>query len=283
MPPSTGPSAPLMGKKSERAAKAARAPRAGLLASLRNSFLAGVVIAAPIFITFGVLYWLVTGPLADLDRWVQGRLPQAFIPDFATGVAIVPGFGVLVAVTFLTVLGIVARNFVGRFFIRLGEQILDSVPLVRNLYGFFKNVFETALRQSDKSFKEVALIEYPRPGLWTMCFVVATTKGEIAQKLRSLDDDTLASVFVPTVPNPTSGFLIFVPREELRILDMSVEDGAKVIFSAGLVTPAFAEGAAADTNDASPEQPGRLLARQFAKVRRVVGGVRHRADPPGGA
>ena len=106
--------------------------------------------------------------------------------------------------------------------------------------AFFKNVFETALQQSERSFKEVALIEYPRPGAWVMAFVVGSAKGEVLHKL---DDqgEGLTALFVPTVPNPTSGFLLFIPKKDIRVLSMSVEEAAKVVFSLGLVVPEFTD------------------------------------------
>lgn len=212
-------------------------PPQGPFASLRNSFLTGVVIAAPILITVALLFWLVTGPLRRLDDIVQSVLPTDWMgAGFAD--LYIPGLGVLIAVVLLILVGIMAKNFIGRFFIGLGERFLDATPIVRSLYGFFKNVFEMALQQSEQSFQEVALIEYPRPGVWTICFVVTKTKGEAAHVLTDLGDD-LTNVFVPTTPNPTSGFLILTKRSELRILEMSVEDGAKMIFSAGLVAPEF--------------------------------------------
>jgi len=220
--------------------------KVGPFASLRNSFLAGVVIAAPLLITGAVIYWLVTGPLARIDGTVQSYIPDAWLPPQWAELYI-PGVGVLLTVVLLTLLGIMARNFIGRFFIGFGEGLLDQMPVVRNLYGFFKNVFEMALQQSEQSFKEVAMIEYPRPGIWTLCFVVTRTKGETKHVLSDIADD-LTNVFVPTTPNPTSGFLLFVPRSSLRMLTMSVEDGAKMIFSAGLVAPEFN----ADVDPAAP-------------------------------
>ena len=217
-------------------------PRQGPLASLRNSFLTGVVILAPILITIALLYWLVTGPLARLDDFVQGMIPDGWFGSLREGFY-VPGLGVLVSIVLITAVGIMAKNFIGRFFIDLGERLLDAIPAVRSLYGFFKNVFEMALQQSEQSFQEVALIEYPRPGVWTLCFVVTKTRGEAAHALADIGDD-LTNVFVPTTPNPTSGFLILTKRSELRVLDMSVEDGAKMIFSAGLVAPDFDQGLA---------------------------------------
>ncbi|MEL6364552.1 MAG: DUF502 domain-containing protein [Pseudomonadota bacterium] len=233
----------------------------GFLAGLRNNFLAGVVVAAPVGITAAIVYWFVTGPMAQLDVFVKRWLPAGFITDESL-IRTLPGVGVLIAIVFLILLGALAKNFLGRTFIGFGERFVDATPVVRNVYRFFKNVFETALQQSDQSFKEIALIEYPRPGVWAVAFVVTETKGEVkhiinderegrrgaalleqssdpAVTIAGPDDDRLVSVFIPTTPNPTSGFLLFLPRKDVRVLDMSVEEGAKLIFSAGLVTPEF--------------------------------------------
>ncbi|WP_411820435.1 DUF502 domain-containing protein [Hyphococcus formosus] len=211
--------------------------------SLWSSFLAGVVVVAPIGITIWLFYLLFTGPMAKLDAFVKRTLPVGDT-TLEKVLQVLPGVGVLVAFIVLVILGALAKNFVGRSFIRAGERLIESVPVVRNVFGFFKNVFETALRQSDRSFKEVALVEYPRKNAWVMAFVVGETKGEVMAKL---DDqgDALTSIFIPTVPNPTSGFLLFVPRSDLRILRMSVEEAAKVVFSLGLVVPEYTDGAAA--------------------------------------
>ena len=213
------------------------------LASLWSDFLAGVAVVAPIGITIWLFYLLFTGPMAKLDAIVKRTLPvgdskyEAFVQFF-------PGFGVFLAFLAIILLGIFTKNFIGRSFIRAGERLFESLPIVRNVFGFFKNVFETALRQSDRSFKEVALVEYPRTGAWVMAFVVGETKGEVRARLEDMGEE-LTSIFIPTVPNPTSGFLIFVPRKELRILSMSVEEAAKVVFSLGLVTPEYRDGAEA--------------------------------------
>ncbi len=213
--------------------------RQGVLADLRSSFLAGIVVAAPIGITIALIYWFVTGPMAKLDAFVKRTIPDLG-GNAETFVQVLPGVGVLIAVIGLIILGALAKNFIGRSFIRAGERLVDSVPVVRNLYRFFKNVFETALQQSDRSFKQVALIEYPRKGAWVMAFVVGDGKGEVAAKLAD-QGEGLTALFVPTVPNPTSGFLIFLPREDIRVLSMSVEDAAKVVFSLGLVVPEFSD------------------------------------------
>ncbi len=210
--------------------------RTSFMSRLRSNFFAGVVIAAPFGITAWLMWWLFTGPLSNVDQFVKkwfpnsgNQLVDAFITNF-------PFIGVVVAIFVLIFLGALTRNFIGSSILNAWERLVDSVPVVRNLYGFFKNVFETALQQSDRSFKEVALVEYPRPGVWAMSFVVGDAKGEVNEMLNDKGDD-LVSIFVPTVPNPTSGFLLFVSRSSLRILTMSVEEAAKVVFSMGLVVP----------------------------------------------
>ena len=214
-----------------------RPQRASLMGGLRSNFLAGIVVAAPIGITIALIYWFVSGPMRNLDIFVKRWLPEGSGLINAV-LQYTPGIGVLIAVLLLILLGALTRNFIGRSLVRVGEEVFDSMPVVRNLYRFFKNVFETALQQSDRSFKEVALVQYPRPGAWAMSFVVGDAKGEV-KHLLGTDEDRLTSIFVPTVPNPTSGFLLFVPRDDLKILSMTVEEAAKVVFSMGLVAPEF--------------------------------------------
>lgn len=209
--------------------------RPSVFSHVWSSFLAGIVVIAPIGITVAIVYWFVTGPMTRLDTFVKSILP-AGDSSVETITRAIPGFGVLVAILAIILLGAFAKNFIGRTLIKFGEDMFDSVPVVRNLYRFFKNVFETALAQSERSFKEVALVEYPRTGAWVLAFVVGESKGEVRDRLTDLGD-RLTSIFIPTVPNPTSGFLLFIPRKDLRPLKMSVEDAAKVVFSLGLVMP----------------------------------------------
>lgn len=226
-----------MGEK-EKDGGLIRPAKKSFLSNLWSSFLAGVVVVAPIAITIALVYWFLTGPMTQVDALVKRVIPQT--GDVNTILRATPFVGVLIAFTAIVLLGAFAKNFIGRAFIRAGEEILDAVPIVRNLYRFFKNVFETALQQSARSFKEVALVEYPRPGAWAFCFVIGESRGEIRYRLRD-EGDSMTAVFVPTVPNPTSGFLLYVPRETLRPLTMTVEDAAKAIFSVGLVVPEFAD------------------------------------------
>lgn len=209
--------------------------RQRLLSGLRSSFIAGVVVAAPLAITAYIIYWFVTGPMRNLDLFVRNMLP-AGDSRVETITQAIPGFGVLVAILAIILLGTFTKNFVGRALLRTGERVLDRMPVVRNLHRFFKNVFETALQKSARSFKEVGLVEYPRKGIWTMAFVIGDAQGEVSYRLSEHD---LVGVFVPTVPNPTSGFLLYVPRADFTPLQMSIEDAAKVVFSLGLVVPEF--------------------------------------------
>ncbi|MBT8472973.1 MAG: DUF502 domain-containing protein [Marinicaulis sp.] len=227
-------------KKSRDEAALIKPKRKSIMSGLWSSFLAGIVVVAPISITIAVVLWVLTGPVARLDAFVKRTLPDggSFIE---TLLQVFPFGGVIIAFIVIVLLGALAKNIVGRSFMNAGERVLERVPVIRNLYGFFKNVFETALRQSDRSFKEVALIEYPRKGAWVMAFVVGSAKGEVKELLND-QGEGLTALFVPTVPNPTSGFLLFLPRDQLRILDMHVEDAAKLIFSMGLVVPEYTNG-----------------------------------------
>jgi uncharacterized membrane protein len=144
-----------------------------------------------------------------------------------------PGLGVVIAVVFLTLLGAVATNFFGRTLLSMGESLLDRMPIIRSIYSTLKQIFETVASTNSGSFKDVVLVEYPRKDIWAIAFVTSETKGEIQD--RTIED--VVNVFLPTTPNPTSGFLLFVPKKDLVYLNMTVDDGMKYIISAGLVVP----------------------------------------------
>jgi len=205
-------------------------PRTSLLSRLRRYFLTGLVVAAPVTITAALVMWFV-----DLvDAWFTPMIPPRYRPEQYLDFTI-PGLGVVVAVVLLTLLGALTANLFGRTLVNYGERLVGRMPLVRNIYGALKQIFETVLSKSQQSFREVALIEYPRRGLYSIAFVTTTTKGEVQARA----DEDMVSVFMPTTPNPTSGFLLFVPRRDIIKLDMSVEDAAKLVISAGLVAPEY--------------------------------------------
>lgn len=199
-----------------------------LFAWLRARFFAGMIIAAPIAITFWVLQFLIT----FIDDRVKPLLPPILKPETYTNYAI-PGVGVLVTVVALTVLGAVATNLIGRSLINSSDRLLSGIPIVRNVYSAFKQLFEVLGNNQTASFDSVVLVEYPRRGSWCIGFVASGAKGEVKARL----SEGHIGVFVPTTPNPTSGFLVYVQRAEVKELDMTVEEGAKLILSAGLVVP----------------------------------------------
>ncbi len=195
---------------------------------VRSSFLTGLVIAAPIWITI----YVTLAFISFIDDFVTPLIPSQYNPESYLPFSI-PGLGVLIVFVLLTLLGALTANLFGRSVIGFGEQLVDRMPVVRNIYNALKQIFETVASQSESSFQEVGLIEYPRKGLYAICFITASTGGEIKSKI---DEDSV-SVFLPTTPNPTSGFLLFVPRADLQLLDMTVEEAAKLVISAGLVEP----------------------------------------------
>jgi len=201
--------------------------RSRTVARLRAYFLTGIVIAAPLFLTITITWWFVQW----IDSLVDPFIPPFYRPDSYLRFSI-PGFGLLVALIFITLLGFLTRNYVGSRLVELGENLLGHMPIIRGLYRGLKQIFETVITTQDKAFRTVGLIEYPRRGTWAVVFIAGETRGEIRRKL----DDTIA-VYLPTTPNPTSGFLLFVKRSEVTILDMSLEDAAKLVISGGLVTP----------------------------------------------
>jgi len=225
----------------------------GLGAWLRARFFAGMVLAAPIAITV----WLTFQFITFVDKQIKPLVPPEWNPETYTEVAI-PGFGVLVAVIFLILLGTIATNLIGRSFLKAGERVINSVPYVRSVYNALKQIFETFATTNNQSFREVVMVEYPKRGTWCIGFLAGTAKGEIHTRLAS-DGSEFMGVFVPTTPNPTSGFLMYIHADEIIRLDMSVEDGAKLIVSGGLVVP-DAQGPANEADDdmadENAERPG---------------------------
>ncbi|NBB99035.1 MAG: DUF502 domain-containing protein [Alphaproteobacteria bacterium] len=207
----------------------------GFLGSIRSNFLAGLAVIAP-----GVLtVWLVWNVVTWIDGIVMPLIPRRFHPEVLTGWD-VPGVGVAVFLVFTLVMGYFTKGFIGRSLVGWGERIVEAMPVVRSIYNAVKQIADTILARSAPTFDRACLVEYPRKGIWATAFISTTTRGEVADKIP--DPDELVSVFLPTTPNPTSGFLLFVPRRDVIELDMSIEDAAKLVISAGLVYPDSRKG-----------------------------------------
>lgn len=216
-----------------------RIPRPTVLQRMRGDFLTGLVVVLPVFLTF----YLVWATIGLIDSRVVPLIPARYNPENVFGRNIF-GFGLLVFLVFTTLIGALTKGLFGRQVILWGESLVERMPIVRSVYNGLKQIVETMLSQSGTSFQEACLIEYPRRGLWAVAFISTATKGEIPTKAGEPD---LVSVFLPTTPNPTSGFLLFVPRRDVVPLAMTIEEAAKLVISAGLVSPAEAPGASAAT------------------------------------
>lgn len=206
-------------------------PKTSGLARLRNYFLTGFIICAPLAVTLYLTWSLINW----VDSWVEPYIPNAYNPERYLPVNI-PGFGLIVAIVSITLIGFLTANIVGRSIVNYGESLLGRMPLVRNIYRGLKQILQTVLSEKSKSFQKVGLIEYPRKGLWALVFIATDAEGEVLETIRP-DTGPAVAVFLPTTPNPTSGFLLFVAKSDIRELSMTVEEAAKLVISAGLVTP----------------------------------------------
>ena len=213
-------------------------PRKPLFSGLRNSFLTGIVVIAPV----GLTVWLIWTVIGWVDGFVLPFVPNSYQPEnlikqiFGEESQMnIRGLGVIFFLVFTTFIGWIAKGVIGRFFIRNAETLVHRMPVVRSIYSGVKQIAETVFAQSDRSFEKACLVEYPRKGIWAVGFISTVAKGEVQSK--AAKDSQLLSVFVPTTPNPTSGFLLFFPKEDVIQLDMSIEDAAKLVISAGLVYP----------------------------------------------
>ncbi len=218
-------------------------------AGVRNNFLAGLVVVLPIALTL----WLIWTFVGWIDSWVLPFVPSAYHPDALINryfgeagwfkwlfgeddVHInIRGVGVVLFLIFTVLVGWIAKGLIGRSMLGWAEGIVDRMPVVRSLYSGVKQIAVTVFAQTESKFDTACLIEYPRKGIWALGFISTSAKGEINDRIPL--EEPLLSVFLPTTPNPTSGFLLFVPRHSVIELDMTVEDAAKLVISAGLVYP----------------------------------------------
>jgi len=194
---------------------------------IRRYLIAGLLVWLPIGVTIMIVQLLV----GFMDKTLT-FIPAAYHPDTLLGFHL-PGLGVVLTVLIVLVTGIIVANFFGRKLISLWESLLARIPLVRTIYTSVKQIAETVFASNGQSFRKVLLVEYPRRGIWTLAFQTGSALGEITAKTGT----DVVNVFVPTTPNPTSGFFIMVPREEIIELNMSVDDGLKMIMSMGVIVP----------------------------------------------
>jgi uncharacterized membrane protein len=231
-------------------------PRLSARARLRNYFLTGLIVGGPLAITLYITWWFIK----LVDAWVKPVVPAVYLPETYLPFPI-PGFGLIVAFTALTILGFLTANLVGRSFIGFGETALDRMPVVRGIYRGVKQIFETVFKQDGNSFRRVGLIEWPGPGLWSLCFITEPAQGALAAALPSHEH---LCVFVPCTPNPTTGYLVMMERSRVKEVDLTTDEAFKLLMSMGIIQP---------TDRVPPPLPGVL--RPDAEPARVP------ADAPG--
>jgi uncharacterized membrane protein len=200
----------------------------GFFGRIRGYFLAGILVTAPLGIT-GYLAWMIVG---FIDHSVTPLVPEQYNPETYLPFNL-PGLGVLILILALTLIGALTAGLLGRWLVHTGERILNRMPVIRSFYSAIKQIFQTVLAQQSNAFREAVLVEYPRRGIWAVAFITGTTQGEV----QNLTKQETVNIFLPTTPNPTSGFLLFVPKDDVVSLDMSVEEAIKMVISGGIVTP----------------------------------------------
>lgn len=221
-----------MSEEIEEKPEAPAPVKTSFMSRLRRYLLTGIVVTAPVSITIYLTYIFIT----FIDHHVGRMIPKDWflehLGDFYSETA-VPGLGLIVVIAFFIIIGWFATNVLGRFIIRIYEYVLDRVPVIRTLYSAVKQIFETVMTSQSTAFREPVMLEYPRKGVWSIGFVTGRSEGEVQ---RVTAKETI-NVFVPTTPNPTSGYLLFVPKKELVFLDMTVEEAVKLVVSAGIIIP----------------------------------------------
>ncbi|MDX1763493.1 MAG: DUF502 domain-containing protein [bacterium] len=189
---------------------------------LKKYFITGLLVTLPL----GLTYWILKVLLQSMERLI-GNPIQRYLEIY------IPGMGIILLVTLILLIGILARNLIGKKLGQLGETMLHKIPLVRPIYKFVKQLVNTVFMQDQARFNGVVLVEYPRLGIYSVGFVTGEARGEV----QDVTDETLVNVFIPTTPNPTSGFYLLFPKEQVTYLNLTAEEGAKLIISAGMVTP----------------------------------------------
>jgi uncharacterized membrane protein len=202
---------------------------AGAVSRLRNYFLTGLVVAGPVAVTLWIIWWFVTW----VDNLVRPIIPAVYLPETYLPITI-PGFGLVIALFSLTLLGFLTANLVGSRLVGLGESLLNHMPIVRPIYRTTKQIFQTLFSGSESSFRHVGLVEFPAPGMWSLVFLTQPPTEPIAKHLPPSEH---VSAFLPCTPNPTTGFFFYVPRREVIDLDITVEQAMSLLISAGIIQP----------------------------------------------
>ena len=197
-----------------------------MLAKIKNYLLTGILVTAPVVITF----WIVISLVRLFDRIITPIIPLYITPNTYLP-RDVPGLGLIVLVVFLILIGFIAANFFGSYILRKTELVINKIPLIKVFYKAIKQILETILKNNSKAFREAVLMEYPRKGVWVIGFTTGEVKGVIKEKVKI----QMVNVFVPTTPNPTSGFLLLVPKSQIKPLNVKVDDAIKTIVSAGII------------------------------------------------
>jgi uncharacterized membrane protein len=206
-------------------------PRAtpGIVSRIRNYFLTGLIVAGPVAVTLWLIWWFVTW----VDNLMRPIIPTTYRPETYLPLNI-PGLGLIVAFVGLTLLGFLTANLVGRKLVDFGEGILSHMPIVRPIYRTAKQIFQTLFSSSGTSFRQVGLVEFPSPGMWSLVFLTQSPSADIASRLPAIEH---VSAFMPCTPNPTTGFFFYVPRHDVVILDITVEQAMQLLMSAGIIQP----------------------------------------------
>ncbi|HVV93611.1 MAG TPA: DUF502 domain-containing protein [Hyphomicrobiales bacterium] len=223
MPDQRFPSAGLPGGPDERPAV-----RRGIGTRLRSYFLTGLIVAGPLAVTIYISWWLIN----LVDAWVNPLIPARYSPETYLHIS-VPGYGLLVAIVAITLIGFLTATLVGRSVIGVGEGMLDHMPFVRGLYRAVKQIFQTVFRKEGGTFRRVGVLEWPAPGLWSLCFITEPPQGALAAALPA----NSLCVFVPCSPNPTTGYLVMVDAGKVREIELSTDEAFKLVMSMGIIQP----------------------------------------------
>jgi len=218
-----------------------------MLRQIRNGFIAGLVLIAPLGVTIFVVNFMLTRigePMSNaFFQFIEKDIREQWSMQLLLSIA-----SIIIVVLLITVLGFFSRYFIGRIFINISERIIDSLPFINAIYKSVKQIVDTFSKQQKAVFQKVVLTEYPRKGVFVLGFLTSEAKGEVQIKTGA----EVVNIFVPTTPNPTSGFLLMVPREEVIEMDMSVADGMKLIVSGGAVTPPYELADSSELEDQPP-------------------------------